>query len=83
MNTIHAADQRIELFTGSKPLHIYVSDQENSAVQIAAANLITDIGRVFGCKAVLSAEIHECAIIIATLEKNGQVPAAVQKAELP
>ncbi|CAM4506447.1 glycosyl hydrolase 115 family protein [Paenibacillus typhae] len=83
MNTIHAADQRLELFTSSKPVHIYVSDQENSAVQIAAANLITDIKRVFGCKAVLSAEIHECAIIIATLDKAGRLPAAGQNAELP
>lgn len=82
MNTIHTADQRLELFTSSKPVHIYVSDQENSAVQIAAANLITDIGRVFGCQAVLSAEIHECAIIIATLDKDGQLPAVLQNKEL-
>ncbi|ASA24062.1 glycosyl hydrolase 115 family protein [Paenibacillus donghaensis] len=82
MSKVHVADNRLELFTRNKPVHIYVSETENSAVHLAAANLITDISRTCGGKAVLSNEIDECAIIIATLEHSASVPAVLQDKKL-
>lgn len=56
-----------ELFQSNKTVTIYVSENENSAVQIAANNLLCDIKKVFGCDAIQSNEIEQSNIVIGTI----------------
>jgi hypothetical protein len=69
-NDYHEANKQLMLFKRHQDVHIYVSGQENSAVQLAAKNLIRDIGLAIGCHAVLSRELEGSTIRIGTLDQD-------------
>lgn len=60
----------LELFKKDQIIYVYVSEQETSAVQIAAGNLLQDIHAVSGCTAALSTEIEQCRIVIGTAQHH-------------
>ncbi len=62
------AQPTLELFSRHKTVHIYLSPSENEAVQLAALDLLRDIGSVCGCKAVLSTDLAPCGVVIGTVE---------------
>jgi hypothetical protein len=72
----------LELFKREDTVHIYVSEKENSAVQLAVENLLRDIGWVCGCTAVLSQEIDKCKVIIGTLDNHAAISEVMQKKQL-
>lgn len=62
-----------QLFTRNQSVLIYVSEQENSAVHIAAQNLATDIHRALGCRAVLTQAREDCTVVIGTAGQQRQL----------
>jgi len=65
-----AAGDHLTLFRRHQEVRIYVSAQENSAVQLAADNLIRDIGKVCGCKAILTRQLEGSTVRIGTLGQD-------------
>lgn len=57
----------LEIFARHKTVHIYLSPAENEAVQLAAADLLRDIGSVCGCSAVFSTDLEQCGVVIGTV----------------
>lgn len=79
-STAHANDQLV-LFKRRQPIRIYVSEQENSAVQIAVNQFVQDIEKVFDVKAELCRDADQCQIVIGTLTLE-QTQAIAERAEL-
>lgn len=75
-------NNEFELLKSNSMIHIYVSENENSAVHIAVKNLIRDIDLVCGCKAVLSKEIDKCSIVIGTLNNNKVITEIIKNKKL-
>jgi len=57
----------VTIFQGNKPVAIYVSETENSAVRIAVNNLLCDIKKVFGCEALLTNSLQDANIVVGTV----------------
>lgn len=72
----------LELFHKDKIVNIYVSETENSAVQIAAKNLVRDIGLTCGCRAMITKEIDQCSIIIGTIDTNEEITKTISDKKL-
>jgi len=75
-------DNNLELLKRNETVYVYVSEQENSAVQIAVENFLRDIHLVCGCKAVLSKEIDKCSIIIGTIDNNEAITEVIKNKRL-
>ncbi|UQZ35396.1 hypothetical protein C2I18_18840 [Paenibacillus sp. PK3_47] len=73
MKDYKAPDRTLKLFSSGQTVFIYAAENENNAVQIAADNLVRDIGRVSGGKAVLSQELEKCSVVIGTLGTDAQL----------
>lgn len=83
MTGFNETNIKLELFKNNDTVYIYLSEKEDSAVQIAAENLLRDIGLVSGCKAVLSKEIQKCSIIIGTIDYNEAITEIIKDRKLP
>ncbi|MEK4059982.1 MULTISPECIES: glycosyl hydrolase 115 family protein [unclassified Paenibacillus] len=77
------AEDKLELFKSNTTVHIYVSENENSAVQIAVDNLLRDIHSVCGCKAVRSKEMDKCSVIIGTIDNNETFSGIIKEKNVP
>lgn len=75
-------EKNFELFRKGQVINIYISEEENSGVHIAADNLIRDIEIVSGCKAMLSEDIDKCSIIIGTLGVTDEFNNVIDKKNL-
>jgi hypothetical protein len=73
---------KLELFKNNNVVYIYLSENENSAVQIAVENFLRDIYWVCGCTAVLSKEVDKCRIVIGTIGNNETITDIVKNNKL-
>lgn len=72
----------LELFKRNETVYVYLSKDEDSAVQIATKNLIRDINWVCACNAVISENINQCNVIIGTLGNNDTIDNVVRDKKL-
>lgn len=82
MIPIKEGNDELELLNRNDTIYVYVSEEENSAVQIAANNLLRDIGWVCGCNAIRSKEVEQCSIVIGTIDNNDVITKRIREKKL-
>ncbi|MDS0526326.1 glycosyl hydrolase 115 family protein [Clostridium sp. SHJSY1] len=75
-------NNKFELLKNTDIVHVFISEKENSAVQIAVQNLLRDIQCVCGCEVILSKDIDKCKIIIGTIENNKTITEIIKNKKL-
>ncbi len=84
-----AADRFISFDNGdillcekNETVKIYVDDADNSAVRIAAQNLVNDIKRVCGANAVLTNNRNEARIVVGSMGHSTGIDAFLQRNDI-
>lgn len=78
MTESKAQNPGLELFN-DKPVFIYLGENENSAVQIAAGHFVRDIGRVCRAEAVFSQDMEKCRVVIGTIGTDKAFTQVIQE----